>query len=270
MRSIFITVSFIFLLVCHTDAQQSSDESGYVADTSEALLVDTEQQDQEDGKEEEPDILSDTSITLRPIHIGKDTLGRWRKEKGFAYMATLDSLLRHQRDTVEMPRDIPSGSTTGSWFSNLIETGIFRAFLWMCALGFVGFIVYRLLISRGIFVRPGMEAAVREELPEEELKEESDYGRLAEAFARKGEYREAVRCLFLRTLRQLSDKGYIQWAPDKTNSAYVQEIQPGQKQDFSSLVLMFEYTWYGHLNLNEEQYRGISDKFNRFMNGNHA
>jgi len=269
MRSLFLAVSFMLLLSFHTVAQQASDAEGIGFDMADSLVVDNSDGEQEGDQEEEPDILSDTSISLRPIDIGKDTIGRWRKENGFAYMATLDSLLRHQRDTSEISHEMPSGATTGSWFSNLIESGIVKALLWICAFGFVGFLLYRLLISRGVFMRASMETAVREELVEEELKEESDYGRLAAAYAGKAEYREAVRCLFLRVLRQLSDKGHIQWAPDKTNSAYVQEIDPKQKQDFASLVLMYEYTWYGHLELTGEQYLGISEKFNRFMQANH-
>lgn len=76
----------------------------------------------------------------------------------------------------------------------------------------------------------------------------------------------AVRYLFLKTLRQLSDRGHLQQSADKTNFQYVQEIPADKRNDFASLVLNYEYVWYGHLNIVREQYDQLEKKYTSFYN----
>lgn len=78
-------------------------------------------------------------------------------------------------------------------------------------------------------------------------------------------YRLAVRLLYLRSLKQLSDNGLIQWLPEKTNSAYVYELNnPSVRQSFVSLTRQFEYVWYGGFNIDGAAFGNINQLFQNF------
>lgn len=78
-------------------------------------------------------------------------------------------------------------------------------------------------------------------------------------------YRLAVRLLYLRALKNLSDKDLIHWLPEKTNQTYISEINdPEKKREFSKLTHQFEYVWYGEFFIDKENFNTIKDTFERF------
>lgn len=78
-------------------------------------------------------------------------------------------------------------------------------------------------------------------------------------------FRLAVRLLYLKLLKGLSDSGRIQWQPDKTNAAYIEELKNHtQKEKFKLLTHRFEYVWYGSFPVDREAYQKISHSFNEF------
>lgn len=80
-------------------------------------------------------------------------------------------------------------------------------------------------------------------------------------------YRLAVRLLYLQTLKHLSDKEIIDWQPNKTNLAYVAEVQNGQGyEEFTPLTHQFEYVWYGDFKLDKSAYEHIQLAFQQFNN----
>lgn len=78
-------------------------------------------------------------------------------------------------------------------------------------------------------------------------------------------YRLAVRLLYLKCLKQLSDANLIKWQIDKTNSAYITELtDAGQKQTFSILTRQFEYVWYGDFIIDQQTFGNINQLFQNF------
>lgn len=76
-------------------------------------------------------------------------------------------------------------------------------------------------------------------------------------------YREATRLLYLKLLRQLSDKELIEWKLDKTNNQYCREIKNTELlQHFQSLSRLYEYVWYGDFELNETRFTEEQTNFN--------
>jgi len=79
-------------------------------------------------------------------------------------------------------------------------------------------------------------------------------------------YRIAVRLLYLKSLKQLSDKNLIQWQIDKTNSAYVIELaNPDQRQLFGLLTRRFEYVWYGNFTIDRQTFTSVNQLFQTFI-----
>ena len=80
-------------------------------------------------------------------------------------------------------------------------------------------------------------------------------------------FRLAIRLLYLQSLKQLSDKGYIEWQINKTNSDYIMEVagKPWQSL-FKKLTYNFEYTWYGEMNIDNEHFQNLNMQFQQFNN----
>ena len=80
-----------------------------------------------------------------------------------------------------------------------------------------------------------------------------------------GNYRLAVRLLYLRSLKLLSDQELINWQPEKTNQTYIDEIEDlERKQEFKMLTLRFEYIWYGDFSIDKEIFKVLKGSFERF------
>ena len=78
---------------------------------------------------------------------------------------------------------------------------------------------------------------------------------ISEALSQK-DYRQAVRLLYLQTLKQLSDAGHIDWQPSKTPSQYVREY--GQKA-FAELSQHFIRVRYGNFEATEELFQEMKE-----------
>ena len=65
-------------------------------------------------------------------------------------------------------------------------------------------------------------------------------------------YREAVRLLYLQTLKQLSDAGRIEWQPYKTATQYLYEVR---LPAFRQLTNHFLQVRYGNFEATEELFR---------------
>jgi len=78
-------------------------------------------------------------------------------------------------------------------------------------------------------------------------------------------YRLAVRLLYLKSLKQLSDSNLINWKVDKTNTAYLNELTDAeQRRHFSIVTRQFEYVWYGDFPVNGQSFQKINTIFQEF------
>jgi hypothetical protein len=92
-----------------------------------------------------------------------------------------------------------------------------------------------------------------------------DFTRAILAAADQGNFRLAVRLWYLSTLKQLSDKGAIDWRPGKTNYAYLAEVASmPYRAEFASLTADFESSWYGDQPVRQERYHLLERQFMRF------
>ncbi|MEO6914419.1 MAG: DUF4129 domain-containing protein [Chitinophagaceae bacterium] len=89
---------------------------------------------------------------------------------------------------------------------------------------------------------------------------------IAEAVS-AGNFRLAVRLLYLQTLKKLSDESLISWRIDKTNLSYLNEVkQENFYQSFRSLTMQFENNWYGHIPIAREEYEQVTREFESLNN----
>jgi hypothetical protein len=91
---------------------------------------------------------------------------------------------------------------------------------------------------------------------------EMDFDALIKESVGNRDYRNAVRLVFLQSLKLLSDKQHINWQAGKTNHDYVDEVQtPHVKNGLGQLSYYFDYAWYGGFSISETQFSRVKTIF---------
>ena len=125
-------------------------------------------------------------------------------------------------------------------------------------------VVYYSLIALGVLLvlfiawlvwkkNPKLFMRKEDESLDYDVQEDTIYGvdfdaDISDALSRQ-DYRQAVRLLYLQTLKQLSDAGRIDWQPSKTPSQYVREYG---HQAFAELSSHFVRVRYGNFEATKE------------------
>ena len=135
----------------------------------------------------------------------------------------------------------------------------------------VAFVVYLILLLIGIdFLKLFKKKQAGIEIPYAESLENIHQINFDEAIDNAisvKDYRLAVRLLYLRSLKQLSDAGLINWKIEKTNSAYLNELKDEeQRRRFSIVTRQFEYVWYGDFPVDGNSFSNINAFFLDFKN----
>ncbi len=243
---------FIFFFTC------------FIVFSSVAQVQDTQTAEQPSASEE--DILTDTTLYKHDLSINLDTVNDWKTDKKFSYVKNMDSLLKLKEQELISEGRRYNEKTSPSFLQKLFSSGIVQVIFWAIAIALVLFILYRLFINQGIFRRNTTSVAVKEIEEQPVINNVSDYDALIHQSCKLANYRMALRYLFLKTLRQLSDKGLLHQSVDKTNFQYVQEIATDKRKDFAALVLNYEYVWYGHLDISREQFEQLEKNYISFSN----
>jgi hypothetical protein len=274
MRKILFFLLFTSFLCGRAHAQDSTYLDEDQEDSSTALSA---------------DIKGDTLLSYRPMADMRDTVNEWKRREAFAYINNLDSILRaaqkeqderatrsanssrekdgklKRTDEEERRLTVREGSSSPN---GMFNSGIFQGIMWTLAGLFIAFVLYNLILSKGIFKKSTAVKSTEETVSEEpENIAEGDYDRLLRQAYLLGDLRMAARYLFLKTLQKLHEKELIVFSQDKTNSDYVYELPEAKRNAFSSLALYYEYIWYGNMPISKEDFNKVESKFNQFLNG---
>ncbi len=86
-----------------------------------------------------------------------------------------------------------------------------------------------------------------------------------------GNYNKAVRILFLQTIQQLAQQGFISLHQEKTNSDFIHEItDSGIRDQFRELTRIYEFLWYGNQAVDQSYFDRIASQFHLFNNRIHG
>lgn len=265
------TIYISFLGLAMLSSAQAQDEKYIIRDTlivkdqevieapstTEGQVEQAPVEDHELKKDEEK---PDTTLYINSLNFPADSIERWKNLKEFAYAKYLDSLLKQKQKS-------PSGTNRRSYepgiMNSFLASSFVRVTLWSLAIVFILFILYKLFLAEGVFKRESK--AARQQIPEVEeevISSESDFDTLINQALQAGNYRQAVRYQYLKTLHKLADKKLIELARDKTNFQYVREIGiPAFQNDFAALTLNYEYVWYGEFMIDRGIYQKIESNF---------
>lgn len=210
-----------------------------------------------------PVLLRTDSSVVKVRHFDTAKLAQFKQQRNFQYndTATRPSLWRR----------------FWRWFWSLFDgvnfkpgTSALATFLkyLFIALGIAALIFLILRVAgvdiNGLFKRKPTDAGV----PYTETLEnihEINFDTDIDAAIAQHNYRLAVRLLYLKALKQLSDANLIHWQIDKTNTAYIDELtNPNQREAFTILTRQFEYVWYGEFTINGQAFQNIKTLFANF------
>jgi hypothetical protein len=116
----------------------------------------------------------------------------------------------------------------------------------------------------GLLVRRNKDAGVSYGVGEENI-HDINFDKEIEREVHAKNFRMAVRLLYLQALKSLSEKGFIKWQVNKTNAAYLNELNSGPyHQLFIDLTIQFENNWYGAVPIDEKEFVSVSNRFQFF------
>jgi len=142
----------------------------------------------------------------------------------------------------------------------------FQTLLWLVIIGsFAAVLMIYLTGNRvGLFRK---KPVVIDEGGEEIMPEDIfaiNYQREIDRAESQGNYRLAIRMMYLRLLKNFSDRQIIRYSQDKTNFDYLLQLH-GTKyyEDFFRVTRNYEYSWYGKFDINEQAYRIVRKDFDQ-------
>ncbi len=92
------------------------------------------------------------------------------------------------------------------------------------------------------------------------------YEKQIQAAIANGQFRAAVRYLYLQALYVMAARQLITLGKDKTNADYLRLLlKTPWHQPFARLTRDYEYIWYGEMPVNTEQFDQIHGQFRQFM-----
>ena len=214
-----------------------------------------------------PTIKTDSSeVSLR--HFDANALRQYKQDRDFIYS--------------DAGGDVSPSAWTRFWvwvwreIRELLRaaSGIASPDFWQYLLIFIvsGVVIYAVIKFSGMDITTLLTGKPKEvEVPYTESLEnihEISFDEEIERALSNHDYRLAVRLLYLKSLKKLSDAGVIHWETDKTNAAYIREIKnAAQRERFVTLTREFEYVWYGNFPVDPDRYKRISADFVDFYRG---
>ncbi|HEV7780382.1 MAG TPA: hypothetical protein VGO58_03905 [Chitinophagaceae bacterium] len=159
-----------------------------------------------------------------------------------------------KREYTETSSDSSSGGQVLLW---ILIVGVFIA----------GLVLYLGNSNIGLFRRKNRSANEGGEM-DETITEDIfaiNYQKDIDRAAAQGNYRVAIRLLFLRLLKNMSERNIIRYKQDKTNLDYLMELHTtAYYNNFFRVTRNYEYSWYGQFPVSEDAYKMIRQDFERF------
>jgi hypothetical protein len=185
--------------------------------------------------------------------------GKLKKQKAFAYANDPDYW---KKEPVQ--EEQRSG---WDYFYELFQSGVVRTIAYGILIAFFLFVIYRIIVVNKLFLFYSSKKAAQVH-GEEALNIDDDNldAKIQKAAADK-DYRMAVRFMYLKALRLLSDKQWIRFHAEATNHEYVTQMSSRKLgNEFRFLTRVYDYMWYGEFKLTSDQFEIVNNNFRHFYN----
>lgn len=195
--------------------------------------------------------------TVRPI-----ATDRWREAtKGFDYSKDVPEPVKKTEDKPRKPYDGPD------WNWNFESWGdIAKVFSALLLLGILGWLAYQFMQAPpDSVIRAGDGTAITIDNLDAYI-QETDLERFLREALSNGNYSQAIRIYYLQMIKDLSQKGAIEWSREKTNRDYLREMRHHpQFTAFRTNTRTYEEVWYGNGTLDQSLFERIEARMKRFL-----
>ena len=199
------------------------------------------------------DFTADSSILQR--HLPDSLVTKMKQDDDFWYAdAEIEEEIK--------PED------KGSSYEPIGQQSWFQTLLWLVIIGGFGAAIIGYLSGSnvGLFRRKNK---VFGNTGEEEMETDDifaiNYQKEIDKAEANGNYRLAIRLMFLRLLKVMAEKNIIEYKQGKTNLDYLLQLHPtGYYNNFFRITRNYEYSWYGKFEVGEVAYRMIRNDFTQF------
>ncbi len=191
------------------------------------------------------------SVIFRTIP--DSVIDKWKNNPRYAYANDPD-YWRHRR--------VEEGKPSGSW----LNTNAFSYIIYALLAGVLLFAIIRIISeNNGLFYRSRSRQSSAGAAGETETPETEDLDERLRFYLERNDHRQAVRYLYLRTLRSLNNKGLIRYDMKTTNQEYLRQLRATpQEAPFRVLTGAYEKVWYGDLPLGDISFRSLHQYFMDF------
>jgi len=127
----------------------------------------------------------------------------------------------------------------------------------LLAIAAILLVLILLFVFRSLFVDFVREARLAEQKAAEELLTSESAFERAQALSRGGDYRSAVRYLYLSSLLLLDERGLLRYDRSRTNREYLRSVagSPELADPLREVVEVFDDVWYGYHALDEKDFK---------------
>ena len=150
-----------------------------------------------------------------------------------------------------------------------MQAGWFKTLLWLVIIGGFAVAIIMFLSNSNIRLFRKKINVFSDEKQDGETENifEINYRDRIDKAVQEGNYRLAVRLMFLQMLKTMSGKNIIQYKQDRTNFDYLLQLRDTKHyHDFFRLTRNYEYSWYGNFPVSDEAWQLIKNDFEKFNN----
>lgn len=228
---------FLFLTFCSPIfvAAQDSLEIGRDQDFKDSVSI--------------PLVNYDISTNLDRREFNSESIAEYKREKAFEYLNQLkqDSWWTRFKRWLQMHYQNFISWLFGDYKAHGVIAFLLMVLPYLIIAAIIGLIIW-------LFIRLNPGPSLLGESPtaevsyheEENIVRSQNIAELIEVAIKQGNYRLAVRYYYLQLLRQLNEKGLIDYEFQKTNTEYLKEIQEeNMQQSLRKVMRIYDFIWYG-------------------------
>jgi len=194
---------------------------------------------------------------------------QWEKAReGLNYEEKLKEPKKKEK-TNETDRVDSSSWNMKESLTNIFNSDLGKFISIALIVGLLVFALFKLLIDKRT---SGSKKIITAALSEnydglEENLPETDLERFLRLALENGDYKLAIRILFLTTVQKLDELKLIHWKKDKTNLDYLREMRQNDNYArFKELTIAYEIIWYGDTTITSETYQKLNPIFKNYAN----
>jgi hypothetical protein len=219
--------------------------------------------------------IESVPFTLR--HLPDSMLANLRKDPDFWYADSIfkqDSIRFHRESSVKNnttttppPKRKENPPPPQSYDDFIVKDKprtSMQTVLWIIIIAGGLALIFVLLAARNVSVFGRKKKLINDPVETDEttdifaIKYISEIDRAAMA----GNYRLAIRLMFLRLLKSMTEQNIIDYKHDRTNYDYLVQLNTSPYySDFFRVTRHYEYTWYGKFNVSPDAYEIIKNEF---------